>query len=113
MKLREKSRELAKTVVTMALSIAFVMSCSSFSKPSTRNWPEKTYIPCDEGELKDVPPGEEIGLFCAVTCKKRKFLSKRCKVWDYDVVDMKSPKDFRKFRAANFRLVGAHRFEQL
>jgi len=39
---------------------------------------------------------------CYKTCIKKKFLSKKCKTWAYDVQDLAKPEVYNNFRAGNF-----------
>lgn len=43
-----------------------------------------------------------VGLFCFKSCKKFKFLSRKCKQWNYDVKNFSETGTFNMFKSAGF-----------
>lgn len=74
-------------------------SCAS-QTTSLKSFEDRFYFFCDEAEVKDY-----VGKACHPYCIKNKFLSKECKEWGVDVLDLSNPVDFAKFKSAGFMIM--------
>jgi hypothetical protein len=88
----------------LILTIFFSFASCALSEIAMRSFPERSYRPCDDREVKD-----PVGKFCYRRCAEYKFLhadlSTNCRRWETDVRDLKNADDFKSFRDGGFVLI--------
>ena len=86
-------------LVAISLLVLMALNCASTVLPMVP-FEKRVYRLCSDAEMK-----EPEGKVCFKRCKKYKFLSKKCKVWEIDHQDLADKEVFEKFRTTGFKLI--------
>jgi len=81
-----------------------MISCGSLSKRSIKSYTADVYYPCTENELINHSKAGQLGMFCWKTCKKKKFLSTKCKKWEYKFKNACTTEGLKSIRDGDFWL---------
>ena len=104
-----KTRLLVHILFAMIIYVMFLGAISCSSAPAlVIRFQDRTLQLCQEQQIKDLRLSRDYGYVCYRYCSKYKIwhehISRNCKEWTTDILDLNKKEDFIKLRDAGFIL---------